>query len=128
MRLAAGCGAAAAEFGEVAITGVVAHLRAGIANLGARAAGDFVQLRMAEHEVVRGVGHLRAVEQRADVFRAGVRTAAFQAVVNGVLARVVDFLASVDALIHFGRLMFVNVGHGFVAFCFLVLVCLTENL
>ena len=37
-----------------------------------------------------------------------------QAVVDRVLARVVDFFARVDALIHFRRLMFMNVGHGLV--------------
>ena len=115
MRFAAQGRAAAAELREHFVGGVVAHLRAGVADLGAGAAGDFVQLRMSEHEIVRGVGDLRAVEEHSDVPRAGVGTALFQAVVNRVLARVVDFLARVDALIHFGGLMLMNVGHGWFA-------------
>lgn len=120
VRFAARGGAAAAELREFFVAGLVAHLGAGIADFSARAAGDFVELGMPEHEVVRGVGHLRAVEQDADVLRAGVRPALFQAVVDSVLAGVVNVFTGVDALVHFGSLMFVNVGHGFMAFLFLI--------
>lgn len=107
-----------AELGQLAVAGLIARLRAGVADFSAGAAGDLVELRIAEHEVVRGVGHLRAVEQEANVMRIGVLSAFLQAVMNCVKARVVDFFAGVDAFIHFRRLMFVNVGHGFVAFWF----------
>lgn len=51
--------------------------------------------------------------------RAGMRTSLFQAVMNGVLERIVHVFAGVNAGIHFWCLVFVNVEHGLVvSICF----------
>lgn len=120
MRPAACGGAAAAKHGEILVAGVVAGRRAGVADFRAGAAGDFVQLRMPQHEVMGGVADLSAVEKHSNVFGAGVRTTLFEALMDGVLQGIVKFLASVDAIIHFGCLMFMNVGHLFIGGCALV--------
>ncbi len=111
MRSAARGGAASAELREFFIAGLIASFRASITNFRAGAAGDLVQFRMTEHKVVRGVSYLGAVEQYANMFRARVRASFFQAIVNSMLARIVDVLAGVNAFIHFRCLMFVNVWH-----------------
>jgi len=109
---AAGRRAAAAKLGQFGVPGVIAHLCASIADLRACAASNVMKLRMAEHQVVCGVGHLRAVEEHANVSRARMRPAFFQAIVDGVQARVMDFFATMDAFIHLRRLMFMNFRHG----------------
>ena len=115
--LAAEFRAMPADRGDVGVAELVAGLGAGFADFRARAAGNPVQVRVTEHEVFRGVGDRRAVEQVPDVVRVGVFAALFQAIVNGVDAGVMRVFACMDALVMFVVLVFVDVGHGFVLVC-----------
>lgn len=103
-----------ANRGNVGVAELVARFRARFANLGARAAGDSVQVRVTKHEILRRVGDRHAIKQVADVMRIGVLAALFQAVVNGVQAGVMRVCAGVNALVMFVVLVFVDVRHGLV--------------
>ena len=104
-------GAAAADDGNVGVTELFARLCAGFADLRAGAAGNVVQMRVPNHEVVRREANLRAVQQVADVMRVSMDAAFFEAIVNRVQAGVAAVFAGVNARMHFGRLMFMDVRH-----------------
>jgi hypothetical protein len=106
---AAGLGATAADFRAGVLADLFAGLGAGFADFRARAAGDGVEMRMPQHEVMCGVAHLHTVHQQADVVSVGVLSAFLQAIVNGVKAGITTVLAVMDALMHLRGLMFVNV-------------------
>ncbi|HKP47172.1 MAG TPA: hypothetical protein VJT50_11275 [Pyrinomonadaceae bacterium] len=71
-HLATGLGATAADFGAFCIAHLVARLGAGFAYFRASSASHVMQLGMAEHEIMCGVAHFRAVQEESDVFRIGV--------------------------------------------------------
>ena len=66
---------------------------------------------MTEHEVMRGVADLCTIKQLADVMGISMGTPFFQAVVDGVDAGIVAVFASVNALVMFRVLVFVDVRH-----------------
>jgi hypothetical protein len=74
-HLATGLGATAADLRAFGIAHFVARLGAGFAHLGASSAGNVMQLGMAEHEIMCGVAHFRAVQEESDVFRIGMLAA-----------------------------------------------------
>lgn len=55
---------------------------------------------MTEHEVVRGMAHLHAIHEQANMMSIGMFTSLFQAVVNLMKTGIVTFFAIVDALMH----------------------------
>jgi len=64
---------------------------------------------MPEHEVVCCVADLRAIHEQADVVVVGVFPAFLEAVVDGVKTGITAIFAIMDALVHLGRLVFMNV-------------------
>jgi hypothetical protein len=77
-------GAAAADGRNIRVTELFAGLCARFANLCAGAASNVVQMRVANHEVVRREANLRAVQQMADVVRVSMLPAFFEAIVDRV--------------------------------------------
>jgi hypothetical protein len=114
--LAARLHALAASRRAVGVAEFLAGLRARFADFGASAAGCVMQVRVPQHEILRGVAHLRAVLEETDVMCIGMLAAFFQAVVDRMNGDVVTLAAGIDAFIHFGGLMFVYVWH-FASFC-----------
>jgi len=64
---------------------------------------------MPEHEVVCCVADLRAIHEQADVMGIGMFAAFLEAVVDGVKTGITAVFAVMDALVHLGRLVFMNV-------------------
>ena len=107
----AGLGAGAARLGAVGVAHLFTGLGASSANRRARLTKRAVDGRMAQHRVLGGVANRRAVQHDADVPGVRVLAAFFQAVVDFVQAEVVGIGAVVGSLVHFRRLVFVDVGH-----------------
>lgn len=111
-----------ADCGDILVAESFARLGAGLANVLARMADRDMHAGMAQHEVVRRVTNLRAIQHEANVAGVGVAAALFQAVVDRVLKCIVGFFAGMDACVHNRSLMFVDMGcHRIfvVGFCFL---------
>ena len=64
---------------------------------------------MPQHKVVRCVADLRAIHEQADVVGIGVFSAFLEAVVDGVKTGITAVFAVMDALVHLGCLVFMNV-------------------
>jgi hypothetical protein len=64
---------------------------------------------MPEHEVVCCVADLRAIHEQADVMGIGMFAAFLEAVVDGVKTGIAAIFAIMDALVHLGCLVFMNV-------------------
>jgi hypothetical protein len=103
--------AAAANFGAFVVAQIFARLRAIFADVGARAAGDSVEARMAQHEVMSDVAHLRTIHQQTDMIGISVLATFLETVVNLMKAGIVAVFAVVNALMHLGAHVFVNVTH-----------------
>lgn len=70
-----------------------------------------VQVRVPQHEILCSVTHLSAILKKPNVVGVGVLATFFQAVVDCVNDDVVALAACVNARVHFGSLMFVDVWH-----------------
>ena len=66
---------------------------------------------MAQYKVMGDVAHLRTVHQYTDVIGLDVPATFFEAVVNLMKAEIVAVFAVVNALVHLGAHMFVDIGH-----------------
>lgn len=74
----------AASFGTVFHTvQLIAAFRAGIANFGTHHADLLAELRTAQHEIKRGLTHLRAVHHKTEMVGLHMLAACFKAVVHG---------------------------------------------
>ena len=84
------------------------------ADFSAGVAGDIVHLRLAQHKIARRAGHLRAVEQDADVMHVGIHRGLFERVLNRVLAGVMHFFTCLHTGRHSGCQMLKGLGHAVV--------------
>ena len=104
-HLPAGFGTLAAGVDAAAHLGVVGHLLAvvgaALADFGANAAGQRVEIRSADHEIGAGAADLGTIGHETNVIAAGMSPAFSQAVLDGADADGVTFGAVLDALPHF---------------------------
>ncbi len=103
-----------AKLHEPAFSKRIALPRTGKANFRAGVAGDIVHLRLAQYKIARGAGHLRTIEQDADVMHVGIHGGLFMSVLNRVFAGVMHFFTGLHRGRHSGCQMLKGLSHALV--------------